>query len=54
MYMDGMVLRSHPNVDLISSMGPHLDAFKAIMPEASVDLSSPRERSTSGASPVAV
>jgi len=53
MYMDGMVLRSHPDVDLISSMGPHLDAFKAIMPEASVDLPSLRERSTSVASPVA-
>ena len=23
MYMDGMVLRSHPDVDLITSMGPH-------------------------------
>ena len=44
MYMDGMVLRSHPSVDLISSMGPHLDAFKAIMPEASVDLPMPKER----------
>ena len=22
MYMDGMVLRSHPDVDLITSMGP--------------------------------
>ena len=41
MYMDGMVLRSHPDVDLITSMGPHLDAFKAIMPEASVDLNPP-------------
>ncbi len=31
MYMDGMVLRGHPNVDLISSMGPYLDEFASIV-----------------------
>jgi len=30
MYMDGMVLRGHPDVDLISSMGPYLDEFSSI------------------------
>ena len=34
MYMDGMVLRGHPEVDLISSMGPYLDEFSAIVPDA--------------------
>ena len=53
MYMDGMVLRSHPDVDLITSMGPHLDAFKAIMPEASVDLPPPKQRSRRAGSPAA-
>ena len=31
MYMDGMVLRGHPEVDLISSMGPYLDEFASIV-----------------------
>ena len=31
MYMDGMVLRGHPDVDLISSMGPYLDEFASIV-----------------------
>ena len=31
MYMDGMVLRGHPQVDLISSMGPYLDEFASIV-----------------------
>ena len=31
MYMDGMVLKSHPNVDLISSMGPYLDEFATLI-----------------------
>ena len=53
MYMDGMVLRSHPDVDLISSMGPHLDAFKAIMPEASVSLPASKQRSRLGGTPLA-
>lgn len=53
MYMDGMVLRSHPDVDLISSMGPHLDAFKAIMPEASVDLPPPKDRLMTTTTPLA-
>ena len=53
MYMDGMVLRSHPDVDLITSMGPHLDAFKAIMPEASVDVPSTKQRSHLAGTPVA-
>ena len=52
MYMDGMVLRSHPDVDLITSMGPHLDAFKAIMPEASVDLTPTKQRSRLGGTPL--
>jgi hypothetical protein len=31
MYMDGMVLKGHPNVDLISSMGPYLDEFSVLI-----------------------
>ena len=31
MYMDGMVLRGQPNVDLITSMGPYLDEFASIV-----------------------
>ena len=31
MYMDGMVLKGYPNVDLISSMGPYLDEFSALI-----------------------
>ena len=31
MYMDGMVLKGHPNVDLISSMGPYLDEFASLI-----------------------
>lgn len=31
MYMDGMVLRSHPEVDLISEMGPGIAAFDALL-----------------------
>jgi len=31
MYMDGMVLKGHPDVDLISSMGPYLDEFSEIV-----------------------
>ena len=31
MYMDGMVLKGHPEVDLISSMGPYLDEFSALI-----------------------
>ena len=31
MYMDGMGLRGHPDVDLISSMGPYLDEFASIV-----------------------
>ena len=31
MYMDGMVLKGHPDVDLISSMGPYLDEFSTLI-----------------------
>ena len=31
MYMDGMVLRGQPDVDLITSMGPYLDEFASIV-----------------------
>ena len=31
MYMDGMVLKGYPHVDLISSMGPYLDEFASII-----------------------
>ncbi|MEC7059646.1 MAG: AarF/ABC1/UbiB kinase family protein [Candidatus Thermoplasmatota archaeon] len=31
MYMDGMVLKGHPSVDLISSMGPSLDEFSVLI-----------------------
>ncbi|MGB0515951.1 MAG: AarF/UbiB family protein [Poseidonia sp.] len=31
MYMDGMVLKGHPDVDLISSMGPYLDEFSVLI-----------------------
>ena len=31
MYMDGMVLKGHPHVDLISSMGPYLDEFATLI-----------------------
>ena len=30
-YMDGMVLKSYPHVDLISSMGPYLDEFATLI-----------------------
>ena len=29
--MDGMVLKGHPDVDLISSMGPYLDEFATLI-----------------------
>ena len=31
MYMDGMVLKGYPDVDLISSMGPYLDEFAGLV-----------------------
>jgi ubiquinone biosynthesis protein len=31
MYMDGMVLKGFPDVDLISSMGPYLDEFSTLI-----------------------
>ena len=31
MYMDGMVLKGHPQVDLITSMGPYLDEFSQLI-----------------------
>ena len=31
MYMDGMVQKGHPEVDLISSMGPYLDEFATLI-----------------------
>ena len=31
MYMDGMVLKGYPEVDLISSMGPYLDEFATLI-----------------------
>jgi ubiquinone biosynthesis protein len=36
MYMDGMVLKGHPNVDLISSMGPYLDEFSVLIDPNSI------------------
>ena len=36
MYMDGMVLKGHPNVDLISSMGPYLDEFATLIDTATL------------------
>ncbi len=32
MYLDGLVIRTHPNVRLISSMGPYLDEFQRSLP----------------------
>ena len=29
MYMDGLVIRSHPDVKLIESMGPYLEEFRS-------------------------
>ncbi len=36
MYMDGMVLKGHPSVDLISSMGPYLDEFSVLIDPHSI------------------
>ncbi len=36
MYMDGMVLKGHPSVDLISSMGPYLDEFATLIDPATL------------------
>jgi ubiquinone biosynthesis protein len=36
MYMDGMVLKGHPEVDLISSMGPYLDEFSVLIDPQSI------------------
>ena len=36
MYMDGMVLKGYPHVDLISSMGPYLDEFASIIDVESI------------------
>ena len=36
MYMDGMVLKGHPDVDLISSMGPYLDEFSVLIDPHSI------------------
>ena len=36
MYMDGMVLKGHPSVDLISSMGPYLDEFSVLIDPNSI------------------
>tara|TARA_B100000900_G_scaffold375287_1_gene357175 strand:- start:4688 stop:5926 length:1239 start_codon:yes stop_codon:yes gene_type:complete len=36
MYMDGMVLKGHPHVDLISSMGPYLDEFSILIDPNSI------------------
>ena len=32
MYLDGLVIRTHPNVRLISAMGPYLDEFRNNLP----------------------
>ena len=32
MYLDGLVIRTHPQVRLISSMGPYLDEFQRGLP----------------------
>lgn len=36
MYMDGMVLKGHPDVDLISAMGPYLDEFATLIDPATL------------------
>ena len=36
MYMDGMVLKGYPEVDLISSMGPYLDEFSVLIDPNSI------------------
>ena len=36
MYMDGMVLKGHPDVDLISSMGPYLNEFSVLIDPHSI------------------
>ena len=36
MYMDGMVLKGRPSVDLISSMGPYLDEFSILIDPNSI------------------
>lgn len=36
MYMDGMVLKGYPEVDLISSMGPYLDEFSVLIDPTSI------------------
>ena len=36
MYMDGMVLKGHPEVDLISAMGPYLDEFATLIDPATL------------------
>jgi len=40
MYMDGMVLKGYPDVDLISAMGPYLDEFATL-----IDINTLLERS---------
>jgi len=41
MYMDGMVLKGHPEVDLISAMGPYLDEFATLIDPATLLEKSP-------------
>ena len=32
MYLDGLVIRTHPDVKLIQSMSPYLEEFRACLP----------------------
>ena len=43
MYMDGMVLKGHPTVDLISSMKPYLEEFSNIV-ELNFEVNDPKKR----------
>ena len=42
MYLDGMVLKGHPTVDLISSMKPYLEEFSKIV-ELNLDVDEPKK-----------
>ena len=44
MYMDGMVLKGHPDVDLISSMGPYLDEFATLIDPTTLLEKSPNKQ----------
>ncbi|MFL2961661.1 MAG: AarF/UbiB family protein [Candidatus Poseidoniaceae archaeon] len=44
MYMDGMVLKGHPDVDLISSMGPYLDEFATLIDPTTLLVKTPESK----------